>query len=73
MSEWISVKDRMPKDDETVLCYDKRRTTDIPVAAYYVKELNGFVMIDTLQNIVIDPSHWMPLPNPPEMKDDATT
>ncbi len=66
MSEWISVKDRLPTDDETVLCYQPGRTSALPVIAWYDEETKGFQVAFTWQELLIYPTHWMPLPEPPK-------
>lgn len=62
VNHWISVKDRMPPEDEAVLAWNKE----------------GFPMIDVWSGkmwgcawTVDEISHWMTLPEPPERKDDA--
>ena len=63
--EWISVKDALPKDNEYVLVYDSN---------------NGFYNIDCFYNgdwleihdywtEDVKVTHWMPLPEPPDMVD----
>jgi hypothetical protein len=60
--EWISVDERMPPDKTVVLAWSGKR-----VAFGYVSDGNW---IDTLYGWFIPngPSHWMPLPEPPEVK-----
>lgn len=65
ISEWISVKDRVPEKDSyydcmTCLIY----TPSIEIAYYYRGR-----WIDNPDNSFprsFNPSHWMPLPKPPE-------
>lgn len=58
MSEWISVKDRLPSSHEMVLVYCPREVTKIRPCS--------FSNWDGAEGLGI--SHWMPLPNPPEKK-----
>lgn len=75
MSEWISVNDRLPDTDDIVLAvFDGK----VEIAKYCEwrkrdDELNGRWVIVTdyeyNSDIVYDayyPTHWMPLPAPPE-------
>jgi hypothetical protein len=60
--KWVSVKDKLPPEDEAVLAWNKQ----------------GFPMIDVWSGkmwgcawTVDEISHWMPLPQKPESEDDA--
>lgn len=80
-SEWISVKDRIPEDNEPVLIYTtktfpeniKRKTKRIyAVAVYDIYLKNWFTLQDYIEerwlgNSAIDEfvTHWMPLPKQP--------
>lgn len=65
MSEWISIKDRLPESDKKVLITDGR---NMMVSWYY--RWNGMIRwVDTLY--VRDITHWMPLPESPESEGDA--
>lgn len=67
MSEWISVKDKLPDDGQQVLAYytgveeidepPKVRTT------FYFGFNNGFSCVKHYGSV----SHWMPIPEPPEV------
>lgn len=57
MSEWISVKDRMPELRKNILCISLRSkeafVNSIERDGYWFYD-NGFI------------THWMPLPEPPK-------
>lgn len=58
---WISVKERLPNEDESVLIYQ-------PKAGCWVSshDKHGWGMWEN--GLTCEPSHWMPLPEPPEDK-----
>lgn len=58
MSEWISVKDKLPKDGETVLVYRPTMKVKIMTSYYWGRFCDG--LLDFHGNEVI--THWMPLP-----------
>lgn len=60
---WISVKDRLPKDDATYLVYG-RNGYGIVFAIYYGD--GEWLTCDDLTNITRFVAHWMPLPEPPK-------
>lgn len=59
MSDWIPVTERLPDNQENVLCDDEGRV----VVGYYTDEEVGW---HDVHNYRIYPTHWMPLPEPPE-------
>ena len=63
MNEWISVEDRLPERDEGVIVAYENATVGRMVwfAAYYAAE--GYWRMNT--GTKINPSHWMPFPEPP--------
>ena len=65
MSEWISVKDKLPDAGGYVVCIAKRNPFSrfMPMVARIEK--NGWVNPITEQYIS-EITHWMPLPEPPE-------
>ncbi len=60
VQEWISVKDRLPDIDCTVLVKD-RVTGEVTTA--HLNEFNSFVFEDGRGH---GASYWMPLPQPPK-------
>lgn len=69
MSEWISVKERLPKIGETVLVYGSHG--GIYTAYLYAHSENLSVWYRPSSKSHTNPTHWMPLPAPPgkEAKD----
>ena len=62
--EWISVGERLPKDDEDILAYFVADEESRIVPVNYAKG----VWFDCVFNTVIaieNITHWMPLPKPP--------
>lgn len=61
--KWISVKERLPEDDEHYLvwCSDNNSRE---LALYYG---DGEWLTEDLENITRVVTHWMPLPEPPKM------
>lgn len=63
MSDWISVKDRLPKAEEKVLAYEAAFDSmsiafRLPDTENYIND-GDFYTLDAV-------THWMPLPKPPE-------
>ncbi len=59
MSEWISVKDRLPEFGETVLVFEGK----VFIAIY---KKSGFIKhCFDLEHYAEDVTHWQPLPAPP--------
>lgn len=62
--QWISVKDRLPEEDQEVLIYDwPSRSTCI---FWKSRKLAHQWELSNGRNC--NPTHWMPLPKPPEDK-----
>lgn len=60
-SEWISVKERLPKEDEVVLVFGGRSI----YTAYYGENRWGGIGWHKLNSKYhnCNPTHWMPLPS----------
>lgn len=67
--KWISVEDELPKDDESVLMCEVNQE-GMPVIGWYECEVEipGFYPANTLTNIRMHVTHWMPLPKLPKEK-----
>lgn len=63
MSEWISVKDRLPSAGESVICY--RADDGWQVICDYMDD-DFFYICDDELTIYHAITHWMPLPEPPK-------
>ena len=75
MSEWISVKDRLPPLRENVLFYNGKReirfgffSPDPPPVDNWATESSIWVN-DLSYDEIGTATHWMPLPAPPECKE----
>ena len=57
---WISVEDRLPDNEDTVLCVTKNKRPFVCRYDHYWKHwrVSGSVKV----------THWMPLPEPPEVE-----
>ncbi|HBP5538859.1 DUF551 domain-containing protein [Pseudomonas sp. PI1] len=56
MSEWISVKDRLPPEDQCVLVW-------VDGGIEFATQHNSF-FVDEFHDL-LDVTHWQPLPAPP--------
>ena len=65
MSEWISVKDKMPQPGRYVACIAKRNPFSrfMPMVARIEK--NGWAN-PIIEQYISEVTHWMPMPEPPE-------
>jgi len=65
-SPWISVEDQIPEDDQTVFVLNNKSSSMMPIKAYYDHGSETFYCLETYQTILVDATHWMPLPEPPK-------
>jgi len=65
--EWISVKDRLPEDDQCVLMFEKGQDC-LPTIGWYEERgcIAGFYVSSSFTNIRMHVTHWMPLPQEPK-------
>lgn len=61
--DWISVKDKLPEKDISVLTFDG---TYINVMEYWYDEDGKQVWFNPPSPPSDNITHWMPLPNPPK-------
>ena len=67
MSEWISVKDRLPLYKQCVLGYlDNGIITEVVYRGEYDNNEHIFRIELTRENTAERVTHWMPLPEPPK-------
>lgn len=65
MNDWISVKDRLPNNDEIVLAHCHQIQT--PAVLRFQHDKNDYLwMWPNLIGQVLNVTHWMPLPEPPK-------
>ena len=64
--KWISVEERLPEENKSVLVFDEYNGVGI---SFYTRYTNSFVGLskDVLFGSV---THWMPLPQAPEVEKD---
>ena len=62
-NRWISVEERLPEDGVDVLIYD-RENLEAPISSASHRSGRGWVC--DLELYFDGPTHWMPLPEPPE-------
>ena len=67
MSEWISVKDRLPLYKQCILAYlDTEIITEAVYRGEYEKGVRIFRIELTREDTSERVTHWMPLPEPPK-------
>jgi hypothetical protein len=66
MSEWISINDRLPENDMCVLVTNRKGWMH-KVQAIYYKHKNFFLYDnpDVKENLLLDVTHWLEIPGPP--------
>lgn len=63
---WISVKDRLPDNIKDVIVYDEY---GLMYLAYYHPFRKYWLYVFTGKECAHKITHWMPLPEPPEIKE----
>jgi len=66
MSDWISVKDRLPENDDNYLIlfeYGRYRFNERVIVGFYS---NNKWCVSGHSNNLDTVTHWMPLPEPPK-------
>lgn len=70
MSEWISVKDRLPELNKNVLVYGGTENHPCKynemTESYFYKMSNCGIIKCAKEDMYWKVSHWMPLPEPPK-------
>lgn len=67
MTNWISVKDRLPRDGEDVLAYMRGGLSLLTFIS--LQDPKGGVWMELGMELIGAPTHWMPLPDPPKEKE----
>lgn len=65
MSEWISVDERLPINDQNVLVLFKRYADHDILCAQFTVFNNRFTSRGYYGAPIMNVTHWMPLPEPP--------
>lgn len=65
MTEWISVKDRLPAYEVDVLVIDKLKDQDVACLEKRWTDAPAGWWVDLIGCGRFYPTHWMPLPEPP--------
>ena len=65
---WIAVEERLPEGDKDVIVYvpafNNPKTASFIDVGYYYPIANSWMCKG-----IYDPTHWMPLPTPPEVRE----
>lgn len=67
MSEWISVKDRLPEKTGLYLIYEQKYNPMMETCFYSNCSGWQYGFSDSDAELI---THWMPLPEPPEIEDE---
>lgn len=67
MSEWISVKDRLPEKSQAVLAFSRDKVQQIAELRDDISGMHRYKWDCDTYDLESDwVTHWMPLPDPPE-------
>jgi hypothetical protein len=66
MSNWISVKDKMPWCNSQVIALSFAHGAPRGWIAVYNEDGEWWAQITIKQELISDVTHWMPLPEPPK-------
>lgn len=71
MNDWISVKDRLPDNDDTVMIFPTVNLGNVTYVGQYLPWSKQWIATSYEPNYgdneeVIQPTHWQPLPEPPK-------
>lgn len=71
MAEWISVKDRLPNEEEIFLVYNGKSNDSYIELGFWNLDKKRFEYYDNEDYglEMYDITHWMPLPKPPKESD----
>ena len=68
--EWILVKDRLPEEDKDVLVFGYYHEAFQTLICHYRTDFKGQWFTSVAGQQVYEVTHWMPLPQPPEIKEE---
>ena len=63
---WIPVTERLPDDDQTVLCFRDGQEGNIPIICWYNEDEKAFVPISCQQDVVAKVDYWIEIPKAPK-------
>lgn len=64
--EWISIKDKLPEDDQIILGWSDKREARLPLICWFDVGSNEFIPCFCDQECFVKIDYWMPLPEPPK-------
>lgn len=70
VQEWVSVKDRLPEQFVDVLCYFPEKDYGSKAEIDYMETIDGHFVSSFKWG---HPTHWIPLPQPPQPKNTYIT